>query len=87
MDDVVNVINEYVDEEGRSPYAEWLMRLKDIRARAKVILQVDKMELGLFGDGLSELPIHYGPDYRALKKITRSIFCFVVAINRFKARI
>ena len=33
-------------------------------------MQVDKMELGLFGDsqpignGLSELRIHYGPGYR-----------------------
>lgn len=63
-------INEYTDAQGNSPYARWLNRLRDARARAKVILQVDKMELGLFGDsepigeGLSELRIHYGPGYR-----------------------
>jgi len=63
-------INEYTDAQGKSPYARWLNGLRDARARAKIILQVDKMELGLFGDsepigeGLSELRIHYGPGYR-----------------------
>jgi len=63
-------INEYTDEQGRSPYAQWLRGLRDARAKAKIIMQVDKMELGLFGDvepigeGLSELRIHYGPGYR-----------------------
>lgn len=63
-------INEYTDEQGRSPYAQWLRGLRDTRAKAKIIMQVDKMELGLFGDvepigeGLSELRIHYGPGYR-----------------------
>ena len=42
----------------------------DAKAKAKIIMRVDKMELGLFGDvepigaGLSELRIHYGPGYR-----------------------
>ncbi|MCY4282272.1 MAG: hypothetical protein OXD47_05490, partial [Gammaproteobacteria bacterium] len=63
-------INEYTDEQGKSPYAEWPASLRDARAKAKVILQIDRMELGLFGDsgpiggGLSELRIHYGPGYR-----------------------
>lgn len=70
MPDMVNTINEYTDDEGKSPYADWLASLRDARARAKVILRVDRMELGLFGDvepigeGLSELRIHYGPGYR-----------------------
>lgn len=67
---MINIINEYTDEQGKSPYAEWLVSLRDVRARAKIIMQVDRMELGLFGDsepigeGLSELRIHYGPGYR-----------------------
>lgn len=67
MPDMMNTINEYTDEQGKSPYADWL---RDNRAKAKIIMQVDKMELGLFGDvepigeGLSELRIHYGPGYR-----------------------
>ena len=65
-----NTINEYTDEQGKSPYAEWLAGLRDKKAKAKIIMQVDRMELGLFGDsqpigdGLSELRIHYGPGYR-----------------------
>jgi putative addiction module killer protein len=63
-------VNEYTDEYGRSPYARWLQYLRDKKAKAKILLQVDKMELGLFGDvqriggGLSELRIHYGHGYR-----------------------
>ena len=61
-----NTINEYTDEQGKSPYAEWLAGLRDKKAKAKIIMQVDRMELGLFGDsqpigdGLSELRIHSG---------------------------
>ena len=67
---MLNRINEYTDEQDRSPYAEWLASLRDARARARVIMHVDRMELGLFGnsepigEGLSELRIHYGPGYR-----------------------
>lgn len=65
-----NTINEYTDEFGNSPYSQWLGSLRDARAKARIIINVDKMELGLFGDsrpigyGLSELRIHYGPGYR-----------------------
>lgn len=67
---MASTVNEYTDEQGRSPYALWLRGLRDSRAKAKIIMQVDKMELGLLGDvepigdGLSELRIHYGPGYR-----------------------
>ena len=65
-----NTIGEYIDKRGKSPYAQWIMKLRDARAKARIIMQVDKMELGLFGDvepigeGLSELRIHHGPGYR-----------------------
>ena len=67
---MLNRVNEYTDGQDRSPYTEWLASLRDVRARARVIMQVDRMELGLFGDsepvgqGVSELKIHYGPGYR-----------------------
>ena len=70
MHRMANSILEFMDEQGNSPYATWLSSLRDARARAKIIIQVDRMELGLFGDvepigdGLSELRIHYGPGYR-----------------------
>lgn len=67
---MLNTISEYTDESGESPYCQWLNDLRDVTAKARIIMQVDKMELGLFGDvasigeGLSELRIHYGPGYR-----------------------
>ena len=67
---ISNIIHEYLDSGDRSPYGSWLASLSDPRAKAKVIMQVDRMELGLFGDskpvgeGVSELRIHYGPGYR-----------------------
>ncbi|MGI9249582.1 MAG: type II toxin-antitoxin system RelE/ParE family toxin [Pseudohongiellaceae bacterium] len=70
MAEIVNIINEYTDVHGNSPYAEWLDNLSDKVAKTKIVNQVDRMVLGLFGDvesigeGLSELRIHYGPGYR-----------------------
>ncbi|BFM04870.1 type II toxin-antitoxin system RelE/ParE family toxin [Halioxenophilus aromaticivorans] len=70
MAEKTNIIHEYTDSQGKSPYADWLRGLRDNRAKAKIIMRVDKMELGLFGDvepigeGLSELRIDYGPGYR-----------------------
>lgn len=70
MPKLKNTIYEYVDDKGVSPYAQWLSNLRDARAKAKIMIQVDKMEIGLLGDvepigeGLSELRIHYGPGYR-----------------------
>jgi len=67
---MINTINEYTDEFGKRYYAQWLESIKNPRVQARIIMQVDKMELGLFGDsqsignGLSELRIHYGPGYR-----------------------
>ena len=67
---MTNTIIELKDEYGRSYYAQWLQGIKDPKAKARIILQVDKMELGLFGDsqpigtGLSELRIHFDPGYR-----------------------
>lgn len=47
---MLNTINEYKDRSGKSPYGRWLESIKNPRARARIIMHVDKMELGLFGD-------------------------------------
>jgi hypothetical protein len=44
--EMINTIYEYTDESGKSFYAQWLNSISDPRARARIILQVDKMELG-----------------------------------------
>jgi putative addiction module killer protein len=51
-------------------FAKWLLRLRDIRARARIQARIDRMELGNFGnakpvgEGVSEMKINYGPGYR-----------------------
>ena len=51
-------------------FSKWFAELKDIQARAKVLVRVKRLALGNFGDvgpvgdGVSELRIHYGPGYR-----------------------
>jgi putative addiction module killer protein len=51
-------------------FSEWLRKLKDRRARAKIAARIDRLAFGNPGDaepvgeGVSELRIHYGPGYR-----------------------
>ncbi|WP_309947271.1 type II toxin-antitoxin system RelE/ParE family toxin [Tardiphaga robiniae] len=51
-------------------FSIWLKNLRDIRARAKILSRIDRLELGNpgdvapVGDGVSEMRIHYGPGYR-----------------------
>ncbi len=51
-------------------FREWVKHLRDLRARAKVLSRLDRLELGNPGDvapigeGVSELRIHHGPGYR-----------------------
>jgi len=55
-------------------YAKWLDGLKDIRARARVLVRVERLAAGNPGDaepvgeGVSELRINYGPGYRVYYK-------------------
>ena len=60
----------YKDGEGRKPYADWLERLLDKHAKARVLVRVSRMAAGNFGDckpvadGVWELRIDWGPGYR-----------------------
>lgn len=51
-------------------YAKWLDSLRDARARARVLVRVERLAAGNPGDvrpvgeGVSELRIAYGPGYR-----------------------
>ena len=55
-------------------FAAWLDGLKDIRARARVQVRIERLIAGNPGDaepvgeGVSELRIHYGPGYRVYFK-------------------
>ena len=55
-------------------FAAWLDGLKDIRARARVQVRIERLIAGNPGDvepvgeGVSELRIHHGPGYRVYFK-------------------
>jgi len=63
------IIREYIDPEGRNPYAKWFNRL-NAAAAAKVVTALVRMEQGNFsttkgiGDGILECRIDFGPGYR-----------------------
>ena len=51
-------------------FSDWLRRLRDGNARARVLIRIRRLSLGNIGDakpvgcGVSELRIDYGPGYR-----------------------
>ncbi len=55
-------------------FAKWLDALKDIRARARILMRIERLAAGNLGDvkpvggGVSELRIDYGPGYRVYYK-------------------
>jgi putative addiction module killer protein len=60
----------FVSESGRIPFKQWLDDLRDVSARAKIRVRLDRVRLGNIGDsrsvgdGVSELRVDHGPGYR-----------------------
>lgn len=56
--------------EQTSTFARWLKSLKDLQARAAIVLRLKQVQAGHWGDvkhvggGVSELRLHLGPGYR-----------------------
>ena len=65
-------LEEYVTTEGKSPFGEWLGKLKNKQVVARIFTRLDRIQLGNFGDykpvkgvtGLYELREHHGAGYR-----------------------
>jgi putative addiction module killer protein len=55
-------------------FAQWIDGLQDIRARARILVRIERLKAGNPGDfkpigeGISELRIDYGPGYRVYFK-------------------
>jgi putative addiction module killer protein len=62
-------VREYIDSNGRSPFARWFNQLR-APAAAKVVTALVRMEQGNFsnaksvGGGVLEYRIDFGPGYR-----------------------
>jgi putative addiction module killer protein len=66
-------LRRYITSEGKDVFGEWLAKLKDPRAKAKIVIRLDRVALGNFADckplqgglcGLCELRIDWGAGYR-----------------------
>ena len=63
-------VSYYLTQAGGKPFKKWLDGLKDIVARQKVRIRLDRVRLGNLGknrsvgEGVYELKIDYGPGYR-----------------------
>ena len=51
-------------------FAKWIDNLRDVQAKARVLVRIERLASGnagdvkLVGEGISELRIDYGPGYR-----------------------
>lgn len=63
-------IQNYLREDGSSPFEEWLDSFGDKKVRSKIDNRIRRVRLGNLGDykavgeGVCELRIDYGPGYR-----------------------
>jgi len=63
-------LREFLTETGRNPFRKWLHSLRDIRARARIRVRLNRVRLGNLGDckpigeGVMELRLDFGPGYR-----------------------
>ena len=63
-------IEMYAKRTGSVPFEEWLLRLRDARARARIRARLARVRLGNLGDAHAvgssvwELRVDYGPGYR-----------------------
>lgn len=61
-------------------FAKWIDGLRDIRAKARILVRIERLSLGNPGDvkavgqGVAELRIDYGPGYRVYyKKVGQTV--------------
>ena len=63
-------LRRYLTPDGKDVFGDWLAKLRDTRAQAKIVVRLDRVAAGNFSDckplgaGLHELRIDWGPGYR-----------------------
>jgi len=80
-------VNSFIATPG---FEQWLGRLRDEKGKARILSRLDSAALGNFGDclpvgeGVSEMRIHFGPDYRVYFT-RRETFVYVLLIGGDKS--
>jgi putative addiction module killer protein len=70
MEPQERTILTFTVSNGKAPFEEWLLSLRDKPTQARILRRIDRLRLGNFGDaptvgeGVFELRIHFGPGYR-----------------------
>ena len=70
MNVLPRTVRNYATLEGKVPFEEWLLSIKDRKARAIIRNRINRVRMGNMGDtesvgdGVFELRIHFGPGFR-----------------------
>lgn len=73
-------------------FATWIDGLQDIRARARILVRIERLAAGNPGDvkpvgeGVSEMRVDYGPGYRVYFKKTGQMLIILLAGGVKKAQ-
>jgi putative addiction module killer protein len=60
----------YIAASGKSPFTQWLSKIKDITTQVRILRRLERLEFGHYGDyksvgdGVFELRLAFGPGYR-----------------------
>ena len=69
----------YTTKNGTPVVHRWLSSLRDLRARARIMVRLDRAKAGNLGDckplkdGVCEMRIDYGPGYRIYYALIESV--------------
>ncbi|GJL51457.1 MAG: addiction module killer protein [Nitrospirales bacterium] len=80
-------IEEYITEDGKTPFRDWVNHLKDQTAQRKIAVRLRRTSFGNFGDckrikgvqGLWEMREHFGGGYRIYYSLKEKTMVLLLA--------
>ena len=84
-----NIIH-YLNTCGESPFVNWIIQLKDIRAKQIIEARIRRLSSGNYGEfksvgeGILESRIAYGPGYRIyFAEVSESVLIILIAGGKY----